>query len=271
MNYFWIRVYEYNYERDSCEKGILLDEFYLKGEGLTRNEAKEQVKEKYTGQAKDNIKFAKPRKKDGLYVVVMDSDKFFYDRFYLQINTHCFHCHKPIKGKASEFPKINLSDNHEIDLESKEDTAYFCSYDCKRKLYSDLRFEGEFQEKETLSASIFGYIYHMYNRVENKHYVGQTKYLPFFRWQEHIKDGAKGDITDITFSVLTEVRRINYSDDESQKLLNSVEAWWIQKYIEEGYEVFNVTIPKLSLSDYKKNFDEMVIREKQLSLTYQAI
>lgn len=262
MNYYWIRIYDFDFERDNYDKGIMLDEFYIKGENLTREETKEKVKEKYINE----IKFAKPRKKNGMYAIVMDSDKFFYDRFYLEIDTYCFCCHKEIKGKASEFPKESLKkDSYEIDLESSE-TVYYCSYDCKNKLHNNLRYEGEFQEKEAISSEIVGYIYHMYNRVENKHYIGQTKFLPFFRWQEHIKAGEKGNITDITFDVITEVKKKRGED--GQELLNNIEAWWIQKYISEGYEVFNISVPKLSIEYYKKNFEEMINNNnnKQLEL-----
>lgn len=264
MKYFWVRVFEYNYERDKHDKGVLLDEFYIKGEELTRETSKEEVKSRYVGADIDNIKFSKPRKKDGLYAIVMDSDKYFYDRFYLEIDTYCFCCHKPIKGKASNFPNISLNkETLELDLENSN-TVYFCKYDCKNKLLTNLRYEGEFQEKEQVSSNVVGYIYHMYNRLENKHYIGQTKYLPFFRWQEHIKSMAKGDITAIVFDVITEVKK-RYGED-GQELLNNVEAWWIKKYIEGGYEVFNISVPNLSLTDYKKRFDEMVAKKAQLEL-----
>lgn len=251
MKYFWVRIYDYDIERDSYEKGTLLDEFYIKGEEETRDTAKELVKEKYN---KLDIKFAKPRKKNGIYAIIMDSDEFYYDWFYKEIDTICFYCHKHIKGKWRDFPKRNYGD----------DEYYFCSYECKNKLDSNLRYEGEFQEKESISENIAGYIYHMYNRVENKHYIGQTMYLPFFRWQEHIKSGGKGNITDITFDVITEVRCSRKEDPK--KILNNIEAWWINKYIEEGYDVFNVTVPRLTIDDYKNKFNEMIKREVQEKL-----
>lgn len=246
MNYFWVRVYDYVFQRDENEKGILLDEFYLKENDLTREKAKYKVKDKYNQIVEKELKFSKPRKKDGIYAIVMTSNEFYYDWFYKKIDTICFHCHKPIKGNWREFPRI----------EYEEKEYSLCSYECKNKLYMNLYYEGEFQEKEKVSDRIVGYIYHMYNRIENKHYVGQTKYLPFFRWQEHIKSGGKGDITHITFNVITEVR-CKYNED-GQQLLNNVEAWWIKKYIEEGYDVFNITIPKFTLKDYKTKFDNMV-------------
>ena len=245
MNYFWIRVYDYQYDRDDYNKGILLDEFYIKGEDITREEAKTRVINKYNsiGQV---MKFSKPRKKNGIYSIVMQSDKFYYDYFSKEIDTCCFHCHQPIKGMWRQFPRIEIQDKE----------YYFCSYDCKNKLQNNLRYEGEFQSKEKVNEKIIGYIYHMYNKTENKHYIGQTKYLPFFRWQEHIKEGKKGDITDLVFDVITEVRCSN--EENPQKVLNNIEAWWINKYIEEGYEIYNVSIPKLSIEDYQRKFDDMI-------------
>lgn len=262
IKYFWIRVFDYKYDRDSYSKGILLDEFYT-NDIEDKNEVKEYVKNKYCGNTSQKIMFAKPRKKDGLYAIIMESDKFFYDRYYLKLNTNCFYCHKHIEGKVTEFPRMDISEGyiHE-DLEDLDKTAYFCSYDCKNKLVKSLRYEGEFQEKEAGSnGDIFGYIYLIYNRIENKYYIGQTRYMPFFRWQEHIKNGGKGDITDMSFSVITEVyRNRKISESDNQKELNNIEAWWIKKYIEEGYDVFNIANPKLTLDDYRERFNEMVLK-----------
>lgn len=268
MGYYWVRLYDYDFERDQYDKGILLDEFYFK-DIENRDIAKEKVRNKYIGETSKQIQFAKPRKKNGLYAVLMDSNKFFFDRFYLEIHTHCFYCHKEIKGKASEFPKTNISESNYIDydLEDAENTAYFCSYNCKSDFSNSMRYEGVFQEKEAGEHGlVFGYIYLMYNRNEDKYYIGQTKFLPFFRWQEHIKSGGKGEITDISFSVLTEVRRkSNIGDEGNQEYLNNIEAWWIAKFKEEGKEVFNIANPRLTLEEYKRKFNEMISKQGQVS------
>ena len=75
MNYFWIRIFDYrkddNLKKYSLpddwenRKGTLLDEYYICGESMTRDEAKEIVKER-SGVSK----FAKPRKNDGIYALV---------------------------------------------------------------------------------------------------------------------------------------------------------------------------------------------------------
>lgn len=264
MNYFWIRVFDYNHDRDLYDKGTMLDEFYLKGDTLTREETKQQTKSKYSGETARELLFAKPKKRtDGVYAIVMDSNKFFYNRFYLEIDTFCFwhNCHKPIKGMMRDFPPMDMDGN-------SEKTVYFCSYDCKHQYYNSLRFEGEFQEKEAGQyGGIFGYIYHIYNRARNIHYVGQTRFMPFFRWQEHVKTKDKGSIDELVFDVLTEVRKNHtHTDDQNQQYLNSIEAWWIAKFKEEGYEVFNISNPKITVEYLKERFNEMVAQQKRLDL-----
>jgi hypothetical protein len=260
--YYWIRVFDFDFERDCYDKGILLDEFYLKDISGGREEVKAAVKARYGGKTHNEIMFAKPKKKGvGIYAIVMDSDKFFYDRFYDTIDTFCFWCHKPIKGKASEFPReFVIGDDF-------EGSVHFCNWEtCKSAYRSSLNDEGEFQVKEAGgNGDIFGYIYLIYNRVEDIHYIGQTRFMPFFRWQEHIKSGEKGDIKDLTFSVVTEVPRCNKkSTEENQLMLNSIEAWWISKFQEEGFKVLNLTRPKITVEHLKQRFDEMVSRQPSI-------
>lgn len=263
MNYFWIRVYDYQNDRDQQGKGIMLDEFYIKD--VTREAAKEDVRNRYTGKSQSDILFVKPKKRNGLYAIVMESNEFFYNRFTIELDTFCFNhtCHKKIVGKMGAFPKTilpNLSGNSEF-VE-----AYFCSYDCMRQTYDLLRgSEGEWQTKEEgLNGDVFGYIYHIYNRLENTHYIGQTRYLPFFRWQEHVKSHLKGNINDMVFSVITEVRRNPLKNNVvNQQVLNSVEAWWIAKYREDGYDTINISQPRITVADLKYKFDEMVTRVRQ--------
>lgn len=270
--YYWVRIFDYVFERDRHDKGILLDEFYLK-DVASREEAKEQVKERYLGDTVAKLRFARPKAdNDGVYAIVMDSNKFFFDRFYVQIDSHCFWCHTSIKGKASEFPRASIGDKpYEDDLTDTSKTAYFCGYECRGKFNNSQRKdgEGEFQTKEEgLNGEVFGYIYLIYNRQEDTYYIGQTRYLPFFRWQEHVKDGGKGDLSDLSFSTLTAVRRHpTQSEEENKKLLNSMEAWWIDKYEHEGHKVFNVTRPRITIDELKDRFNDMVEKEgKQLAL-----
>lgn len=262
MKYFWIRIFDYKSGDELKEftdtdiwearRGTLLDEYYLCGEEMTRDVAKQEVKERSGVN-----RFAKPRKKDGIYALVMDSNKFFYDRFNIEVDTLCFNCHKPIKGKMKDFPNIAIENGERY---------FFCSYDCKRTTQSKINpySEGEFQERENYESNggVYGYIYHIYNRKTNMHYIGQTVYMPFFRWQEHVKSGLKGDITDLVFETVTEVRV------KSQEYLNNIEAWWIQKYIHEyGKDnVMNITVPKLTMEYLIEEFNRQVVGQMNLEV-----
>lgn len=254
MNYFWVRIFDYKKDDELKEytaaedwenrKGTLLDEYYLCGKEMTRDKAKQEVR-----QRSGVDKFAKPRKNNGVYALVMDSNQFFYDRFNVEIDDICFNCHKPIKGKLKDFPNMT-ADNGE--------RYCFCSYDCRRKTQDKINpcFEGEFQEREDFQTNggVYGYIYHIYNRRTNMHYIGQTVYMPFFRWQEHVKSGLKGDIADLVFETVTEVRV------KSQEYLNNIEAWWIRKFIHDyGKEnVMNISIPKITMEELQREYASIV-------------
>ena len=88
QNFFWIRIFDYSYLRDINSKGILLDEFYEKEK--TRDEIKVLISSKYEGETKKNIRFSKPKKENGIYALIMESNSYFYHRFYDEINTLCF-------------------------------------------------------------------------------------------------------------------------------------------------------------------------------------
>ncbi len=276
IRYFWVRLFDYvyardsNYENESYGKGVLLDEYYLKDVDLSREETKKIVKDRCDGYLSNDLSFAKPKKRDGIYAIVIESSKFFFDRFYREINTFCFwhNCHKAIKGRYSDYPRTNLGYRNLTD--KAEDERFFCSHECQHEFFKSLSpfSEGEFQEKEAgMNGSVFGYIYLIYNRVENTYYIGQTRFMPFFRWQEHIKNKSKGDIKDLTFSVLTEVPKNNsQSDAYNQQYLNSIEAWWISKYQEEGYQVKNITNPKITIEYLQQKYDEMIKRTLQLPI-----
>ncbi|MCK9442008.1 MAG: GIY-YIG nuclease family protein [Methanothrix sp.] len=258
--YYWIRIYDFKKDQVKVDfeddgKGTLLDEYYLK-DISSREEAKDIVKSRSNYK---NLLFRRPKNQDGVYAIVMDSDQFFYDRFMIEIDSYCFwhECHKKINGKKMFFPSRNIDDNNIV---------HFCSYDCLKKFETSLYSEGEFQEKEEgEKGNVYGYIYQIYNRETNKYYVGQTKYLPFFRWQEHIKEGEKGHITDLVFLVLSEVRReYSLNNIQLQTKLNDMEAWWIQKLSDQGLNTMNISKPKLTLEEMKEKYNKIVKGEIDL-------
>lgn len=236
--------YSIDYESDDY-KGELLYEDYECGESLTRDEVKKKISENF------GIKrFAKARKDaDCIYAIVMSSSEYFYSRFKDEIDTICHNpkCNRHLKGKMKNFRKYNYDIYNSDDI--KKEPMYFCSYDCERTVRDALnpRLEGDWQSKSDYhtNGGVYGYIYHIFNKVTGMHYIGQTRFMPFFRWQEHVKAGEKGEICDLVFETITEVRVLD------QDYLNSMEAWWINTFIEDyGKEnVINVMVPKVSITD----------------------
>jgi hypothetical protein len=45
-----------------------------------------------------------------------------------------------------------------------------------------------------------------------------------------------------------------------------MEAWWIEKYKQEGHQVFNISKPKITIASLKERFTEMVLRQEQMSI-----
>lgn len=267
MNYFWIRIFDYKEDEELKEntssydwnnqKGTLLDEYYLCGEDLKRENVKEKVKERSNVE-----RFAKPRKNNsGVYALIMDSNEYFYNRFTKEVDCLCFNCHKHIKGKLKDFPNMT----GDADTNISENRYYFCSWECYREVSQKINpyFEGEWQKRENYETNggVYGYIYHIYNRKTNMHYIGQTVYMPFFRWQEHARQHIKGDLVDLIFETITEVRV------KSQEYLNNIEAWWIRKFIHDYGEenVMNITIPKITISDLVSEYTKIVEGQQSLS------
>lgn len=260
--YYWVRIYNFSSQEESSsdydsQKGLLLDEYYIKGNDLSRDKAKEIVK------TKSNVdKFAKPRKSEGVYAILMDSDRSYADYHCTRVHTKCLCCGKDIDGKYYGFPQETL--------DGKE--YFFCDWKCKQRFHADTgMIEGEWQFREDVNnTGNTGYIYHIYNRKMDKHYIGQSVYMPMFRWQEHVKSKLKGDICDLMFEVITEVpfdRR--KSEADNKKILNDAEAWWINKFIKDYGEdnVMNISKPKLKISDAIAKW-ETIIENKRDMFTY---
>ena len=269
--YYQVLVFDYQPFRDKNTDGVLIDSWFTKANsiGLVRQE----IFDKYSGVFSRTILLEKPAE-NGFYAKILVVDESIYNHEKEEIDDFCFCCGTRIKGRKASFPSTSISfgssytdgyDDDSFEDDTEETTeAFFCSHECKQNYFHALNPTEvpSIQKKEVeQSGTIFGYIYHIYNRVENVHYVGQTQFYPTSRWQEHIKSLKKGTLTQLEFSVIAEVPKC----ENAQQLLNDTEAWWIGKYQEEGYEVFNLVQPKLSSCDFKERY-EAIKQSSQASL-----
>ena len=59
---------------------------------------------------------------------------------------------------------------------------------------------------------------------------------------------------------------------KSQEYLNSIEGWWVQKFIKDyGKEnVFNLTVPKITISSLKEKYNEMICGQEIMKQESEA-
>jgi group I intron endonuclease len=95
-------------------------------------------------------------------------------------------------------------------------------------------------------------IYAVYNKIENKMYIGTSKNLPAvirrfeftlqmesFPYQELIDDYKKLGKDNFEIKILDELELKNETDKEIDTELNSLEELWIEKLKGEGVSFYN--------------------------------
>jgi len=100
------------------------------------------------------------------------------------------------------------------------------------------------------------FIYRIYNLVENKSYIGQTKQAFTLRWYQHFYQGtgtpfhtaiANSQITDWQFSI---VERVDIPDDvtDVKRFVDARERHWIDAFdtINNGYNTMSIAKPQVA-------------------------
>ena len=215
-----------------------------------REQFKSIIKEEYG----NDIKFrnSKNLKPGDLYCIIIGEHCYNTENYFVKITSKCSYCGCKLEGY---FKPIRF-DNYELDRQlygiDKElyDKEMFCSHTCKNnrlnylkeKLSKDTdRLENAdiwvdkslFSESQS-SNKIVGYIYKITKRSTGEFYIGETTYVPIFRWGQHLitQRFPLSNIEDYIFEVIDTVYEgTNIFDVES-------------KYIKEYYNKY----PNLSLN-----------------------
>ena len=215
-----------------------------------REQFKSIIKEEYG----NDIKFrnSKNLKPGDLYCIIIGEHCYNTENYFVKITSKCSYCGCKLEGY---FKPIRF-DNYELDRQlygiDKElyDKEMFCSHTCKNnrlnylkeKLSKDTdRLENAdiwvdkslFSESQS-SNKIVGYIYKITKRSTGEFYIGETTYVPIFRWGQHLitERFPLSNIEDYIFEVIDTVYEgTNIFDVES-------------KYIKEYYNKY----PSLSLN-----------------------
>ncbi|HIW32430.1 MAG TPA: GIY-YIG nuclease family protein, partial [Candidatus Paenibacillus intestinavium] len=172
---------------------------------------------------------------DNNYIYLTESDRYWYDRQYKEIEITCNGCMETKKIIGAK--NIHLFQNNE-----------YCSEECREAAKTEY-YQEYISENDHVGLSrykddeVTGYIYKITNKRNMKCYVGQTIKPALFRWWQHLKIEKKFeqvDISDLVFEVL-EVVTYNINADKlyanAKDKLNKREAFYISLFdsVEEGY------------------------------------
>ena len=223
----------------------------------SRKHFKEIMQEMYSPK---KVHFANSRKLNDsdIYINIISENCYNTEQYFIVNDYECACCKKSFKSNEKLVHKFLNNWNlkmacKELYLEQEKEleSMVFCTNSCRNKKTSDLLNEykeyatqndllqDNFISKETFSKNADGYIYMITKKSTNEFYVGQSKYVPIFRWGQHLlTDRFKlENIEDYKFEVLEKVSDI--------KLINEREAYWINKKRNENPELsLNIMIPK---------------------------
>lgn len=250
------RVYEvanrdedfYGYHND-----IILNQEVLCCEN--REQFKNIIKDMYAPK-KVNFRNSKSLKNDDIYVIII-SENCFNTKKYITVDDYtCSCCGRHFKANEETVHKMDLSRlidicSQKVQENEKELMAMrFCSTGCCNKKHNELLAEYKEYAKnnnllsdEWINVNSFdhnsGYIYMITKKSTGEFYVGQTKYVPIFRWGQHLKTERFDlkNIQDYVFEVL------EICKNTSETLLER-EAYWINKKRNENPKLsLNIVIP----------------------------
>ena len=203
----------------------------------SREHFKELIKEEYG----ENISFRNSKKLNigDLYCIIIAEHCYNTERYFNRIEYTCACCGAKVVGYVDKAERLS---NWEIKSDlcnqlDKYSDVLFCSYNCKhsfikkerQKCLADGLIDESFITREDFKNNdIAGYIYKISKKSTGDFYIGQTVYLPIFRWGQHLKTdrfNMKG-LLDYQFEVIEIV-------PTNENLLER-EKYYIQKYYKEN-------------------------------------
>ncbi len=255
------RIYEKLDMREQNEWGYFDDKKIISQEvclANSREEFKKIITELYSPEP---IYFAnsKKRKVGDLICIIISDNAYDAERYLLVKDYECENCKRKFKATQktvanfSEWDLRNFKDICEekyLTMENEIIGMSFCCRYCyhaiKDKINKELKeyaYDNDLTcnswiTKDSFSSISDGFIYMISKKSTGEFYVGQTRYVPIFRWGQHLltKRFKIENIEDYVFEVL------EVCDKEE---LNYKEAYWINKKRDENSHLsLNKFIPK---------------------------
>ena len=198
-----------------------------------RDEFKSIIKNEYG----DNIsfKYSKNLKPGDLYCIIIGEHCYDTEKYFNKVTFKCDYCGAEI---TTYLPKPIMIDDYTIKYRLSSIQEYtnkkFCSKLCRENYISKeqdrLKAENDnyldeswVSREDFRNSDLAGYIYKITKKSTGEFYVGQTIYLPIFRWGQHLKTYRFPikDILDYKFEVIELVPK-------TENLLER-EKYWIQE------------------------------------------
>lgn len=198
------------------------------------------------------FRYSKKLQPGDVYCIIIGEHCWNPERYFNRIELSCDYCNAKVTtyfGKPIAFDEYELS----RDLYGVEGyrEKRFCSHKCKSDfLKNEVKkiAPGDddhfWIDKEGFAKlqneSLIGYIYKITKKSTGEFYIGQTMYVPIFRWGEHLHTDRfpLKHITDYQFEVLAEVH-------QGQNILE-VEKEYIQAaYLADPEKSLNISQTQL--------------------------
>lgn len=259
-----IRIIYRIYEKvESSEDSLYGIDKKIVHQDVMQCEDREHFKEIIKSMYDNKISFRNSSKLNvGDLFCTIISESCYNSEDYLQVfSSKCSCCGKEIlynngKNALYKIPKYKyerLNYHFYKKVRDKINDNRYCCQECLDnaineidKEYEDFKdANNEIDENEWIKREDFqylenccGYIYKITKKSSNEIYIGQTKYLPIFRWGQHLKTERfkLNDIDNYTFEVIEKVKN---KDDILKR-----EEYWINYYYKLNPKLLlNIVIP----------------------------
>lgn len=223
----------------------------------SREHFKEIMRDMYSPE---KVHFANSKKLvvGDIYINIISEDCYNTEQYFILQDYKCSCCGREFKTNEKSLKKFysmysfkSACKEKYLASEDEINNMVFCSNYCmdkkEKQIVNDFKefaknndlLQENFISKESFSKYTSGYIYMISKKSTNEFYVGQSRYVPIFRWGQHLlTDRFKlENIDDYKFEVLEIVN--------DMKLINEREAYWINKKRNENPSLsLNIMIPK---------------------------
>lgn len=186
------------------------------------------------------------------YCVIIGESCWNTEGYTTIVDCHCDNCNANFHALAKHIYRIAESTiKFDLGADYEEYGKYrYCSDRCRKehqaKLIREYVNNSDMSEdsdlwvtKNNLSAGMGGYIYKITKRSSGEFYVGQSVYVPVFRWGQHLRTSRFpiGAIDDYIFEVLEIV--------QDARQLNKREKHWIQTMFKQNPDLsLNISLTK---------------------------